>query len=123
MLSQVSAIKRDIPDFDPALEHLYTPRELTLLAEKILLTDPKPCTESPMWLNARMYLKRSCREIYTKAGSPDPSIVSGLYWRTHPDGRGVHTLAQRKDNHASYYKMGQGNLENGDGRLERSLTH
>lgn len=48
------------------------------------------------------YRKR--REIYTTKGTPDPSIVSGIYWRTHPQGRKfVSSLAERKKGSGSYY--------------------
>lgn len=47
---------------------------------------------------------RKRREIYTTMGVPDPSIVSGLYNRTHPQGRKVNNDKQRKTNGASYYR-------------------
>lgn len=33
---------------------------------------------------------RKKREIYNKNGKPDPSFVSGLYWRQHPHGRKIN---------------------------------
>lgn len=47
-ISDTLRIKRDIPDFDPALEFVYSQRELLLLAEKLLLEDQKPGDESPV---------------------------------------------------------------------------
>ena len=96
-ISDTPRVKRDIPDFDPALEFVYTKRELLQLAEKILLEDEKPSSESPVWLNVNQLKQRLKHEIYCSAGVPDPSIVSGLYWRTHPEGRRWRTPAQRKE--------------------------
>lgn len=51
---------------------------------------------------------RRRREIYTESddamGVPDPSIISGLYHRTHPQGRKVNSKEQRKRNGASFYR-------------------
>ena len=105
-LSDVSAIKREVPDYNPALEFEYTKRELLLLAEKMLLEDEKPCREDPAWLNADRYKHRSKHEIYCAAGTPDPAIASGLYWRTHPEGRRWRTPEERRG---------------GDGELDRSF--
>jgi hypothetical protein len=102
-LTNVAEIKRSIPDFDHSIEFEYTPRELILLAEKILLTDERPCTADPMWLNAAMYKMRVRREIQTANGTPDPAIVSGMYWRTHPDGRPWNTDQRAKDGGRSFY--------------------
>lgn len=48
--------------------------------------------------------QRRRREIYTTIGTPDPSIVAGIYNRTHPQGRKVNSLAQRQKNGASWYR-------------------
>jgi hypothetical protein len=82
----------------------YTRRQLTLMADHILAQDPKPESEHPMILNEGMYERRLRREIYCKEGTPDPEIVSGLYWRTHPQGRKVNSDEQRDRNGASYYR-------------------
>jgi hypothetical protein len=87
MLSATTRIRDEVPDFDPDLADQYTQRELRLLAEKILLTDPKLASEEPAWLNATSYRYRLAHEIYTASGVPDPAIASGMYWRTHPNGR------------------------------------
>ncbi len=48
--------------------------------------------------------QRRRREIYTAEGTPDPNIVSGMYNRTHPQGRKVNTEAQRKSHGAAFYR-------------------
>lgn len=48
--------------------------------------------------------QRKRREIYNAIGTPDPSIVAGIYNRTHPEGRKVNSPEQRKKNGASYYR-------------------
>jgi hypothetical protein len=102
-ISDVWSIKREIPDFDPALEFEYTRRELLLLAEKILLEDQKPPYEEPAWLNGPTMNDRIKREIYCSAGTPDPSIVEGMYWRTHPQGRPWLSEDERRGSGASFY--------------------
>jgi hypothetical protein len=47
---------------------------------------------------------RMSREIYTTVGTPDPEIVSGLFNRTHPQGRKVNSADQRKRHGASFYR-------------------
>lgn len=48
---------------------------------------------------------RKRREIYTSTGdNPDPSIVSGIYNRSHPAGRKVNTDEARKKHGASWYR-------------------
>lgn len=106
MLSEVTEIKRQVPEYDPEVD--YTPNELKLITEAILLRDPKPWNEEPIWLHMEQLLRRAKREVYTSAGTPDPSIVQGMYWRTHPDGRGVNSDEQRSANGASFYKDGKG---------------
>lgn len=101
-LSDPWAIRNWVPDFDPSVD--YTERELLLIAEKILINDPKPPAEHPTWLPAKQLLDRAKREIYCKEGTPDPAIVSGLYWRTHPNGRTVNSLKVRREQAASYYR-------------------
>jgi hypothetical protein len=86
-ISDLGRVKSEVPDFDPALEFEYTQRELLLLAEKMLLEDKKPAEEHPVWLNVAKIKDRLKHEIYCANGIPDPSIVQGLYWRTHPNGR------------------------------------
>lgn len=47
---------------------------------------------------------RRKREIYTSLGYPEPEIVSGLYNRSHPQGRPVNTEKARKEHGAAFYK-------------------
>lgn len=49
-------------------------------------------------------ISRKRREIYNVNGVPDPSIVSGMYNRTHPEGRRVNSDRQRKLNASSFYR-------------------
>lgn len=59
--------------------------------------------DNPILFEEHIYSRRR-REIYTTVGLPDPSIVQGLYNRTHPQGRKVNSPEQRKKNGASYYR-------------------
>lgn len=104
-LSNAAEIRELVPEYDPRKD--YTPNELLLLAEKILLEDTKPVTSHPQILLVDHLMRRKMTEIYVSSGIPDPSIVQGLYWRTHPNGRKVNSEEQRKKNGASYYGMGQ----------------
>lgn len=47
---------------------------------------------------------RQRREIYTTVGTPDPSIVAGIFNRTHPQGRKVNSKDQRQRHGASFYR-------------------
>lgn len=102
-ITDSSRIKAEIPDFDSDREFEYTARELLLLAEKILLEDPKPPREHPTWLSARKLRQRQKCEIYVANGTPDPSVESGMYWRTHPDGRPWVPEHLRRRTDASFY--------------------
>ena len=59
--------------------------------------------DAPILFEEHLY-QRKRREIYTAIGTPDPSIVVGIYNRTHPEGRKVNSKSQRKVNGASYYR-------------------
>jgi hypothetical protein len=59
--------------------------------------------DSPILFEEHIY-SRKRREIYCKAGLPDPNIVQGMYNRPHPQGRKVNSEAQRKKHGASYYR-------------------
>lgn len=50
------------------------------------------------------FQSRRRREIYTTVGTPDPSIVQGIYNRTHPAGRKVNSAEQRRKNGASFFR-------------------
>lgn len=94
-------------------EH-YTPGELDLMADEILRAHSRsidPDTGRPIGIGAdppilfeEHIYSRKRREIYNQNGVPDPNIVSGIYWRTHPQGRKVTTPEQRKKNGASWYR-------------------
>lgn len=101
-VSDGTRIKREVPDYDPA--KTYTQQEIVMLTEKILRCDPKPVQAHPQILLGDHYKERAKREIHTACGTPDPSIVSGLYWRTHPNGRKVNSDEQRQKNGACYYR-------------------
>jgi hypothetical protein len=90
-----------VPEYVPGRK--YTKRELTLMAELMLVEDPKPNNQYPAILTYKTYKDRLKREIYVASGIPDPSIVQGMYWRTHPEGRKVSSEEQRKKNGASFY--------------------
>jgi hypothetical protein len=94
----------------------YSKLELEEMADQILRAhaksiDPKtgkpygpPTTwDEPVLLEEHLYSRRR-REIYNQNGVPDPSIASGNYWRSHPQGRKVNSPEQRKRNGASYYR-------------------
>ncbi len=102
MLSDTQRIKQEVPEFQDGIE--YTPRELLLLAEKMLLEDPKPIGEDPAILLAEHLRHRQAHEIYNANGIPDPSIQSGLYWRTHPQGRNVDPHFYDKAKGRSFYR-------------------
>lgn len=92
----------------------YSPRELEQLADELLLKDAKavdPKTgnkrgiggENPILFYAHLQARRR-REIQPANGVPDPSIVQGIYNRTHKDGRKVNSEEQRRKNGASFYR-------------------
>jgi hypothetical protein len=96
-------IKELVPDFEPAFEFEYTRRELLLLAEKMLLEDPKPSSDWPAYLSAASLRARQKREIYCANGTPEPHIVQGMFWRTHPQGRPWATEEMRRSTGCSFY--------------------
>jgi hypothetical protein len=96
-------IKELVPDFEPAFEFEYTRRELLLLAEKMLLNDSKPGGEHPAYLNAHALRARQKREIYCANGTPEPHIIQGMFWRTHPQGRPWATEEMRRATGCSFY--------------------
>jgi hypothetical protein len=59
--------------------------------------------DAPILFEEHLYQRRR-REIYNASGTPDPSIVAGIYNRCHPDGRKVNSPEQRKKNGASFYR-------------------
>jgi hypothetical protein len=103
-LSDQTRIRNEVPDFDESCD--YTRRELTLLAEKILIEDPRHIDEHPAILLAPHYMDRLRHEIFVSSGVPQPHVVSGLYWRTHPDGRKWWNREERADSEKkrSFYR-------------------
>lgn len=82
--------------------HKYTNFQLTLMADVLLRDDPKPKYESPTILFAEHLKERRRREIYVGSGTPDPSVESGMYWRTHPEGRSARDGERRT--HDGFYR-------------------
>lgn len=80
----------------------YTHPELELMADALIY--------GPGWtadgsiLNYDMYRRRLKHEVYTNLGTPDPSIVSGFYWRTHPQGLPFETKTKRIEGAKSFYR-------------------
>lgn len=81
----------------------YTRKQLTFMADEILRQDDKDIREDPCILLPEHYKDRMRREVYVSTGIPDPSVASGLYWRTHPEGRRVHSDERRKKG-ATFYR-------------------
>ena len=92
----------------------YTPGELDLMADEILRAQSRSIDaetgrpkgikgDAPILFEEHLYARKR-REIYNQNGTPDPSINEGMFWRTHPQGRKVNDLAQRKKHGASYYR-------------------
>jgi len=59
--------------------------------------------ENPILFKDHLDARRR-REIYTANGTPDPEIVSGMYNRTHPQGRKVNSEEQRRKHGASFFR-------------------
>lgn len=65
----------------------------------------------PILFASHLY-NRQRREIYVETGTPDPAFTmdrhgrptTGIYNRSHPQGRKINTKAQRVKNGASYYR-------------------
>lgn len=101
-LSESWRIRNEVEDYDPKKK--YTNRQLLLIAEKILLTDSKPHKEDPVILCAEALLRRSKREIFVGDGVAKEHVQSGIYWRTHPQGRKWRTPEEMKTQGASFYR-------------------
>lgn len=102
-LSDWKRVRNEAPVFLDGVQ--YTERELELMTEKILLDDLecRAANEDPVILLEPHLKARSRTEIYTHGQTPDPAVVSGLYWRTHPRGRGWTSRIERKDVDYSFY--------------------
>lgn len=59
--------------------------------------------ENPILFEEHLQSRRR-REIYVNVGIPDPSIVQGIYNRSHPGGRKVNSLEARRKHGASWYR-------------------
>lgn len=59
--------------------------------------------KNPILFESHLHNRRR-REIYNAEGIPDPSIVSGIYNRFHPNGRKINSLDQRRRNGAGWYR-------------------
>ncbi len=59
--------------------------------------------KNPILFEQHMY-ERQKREILNENGVPEPSLVKGFYYRTHPEGRKVNSEKARKENGASYFR-------------------
>lgn len=103
-------------EYDPekAARGEYTARDLERFADQMLrqqanAVDPDTGKrrgidgENPILFAEHEYARKR-REIFTESGTPDPSLVSGIYNRTHPQGRKVNSEEQRRRNGASFYR-------------------
>lgn len=59
--------------------------------------------DNPILFEEHLQSRRR-REIFPANGVPDPSIVAGIYNRTHPQGRKVNSEEQRRKNGASFFR-------------------
>jgi hypothetical protein len=59
--------------------------------------------DNPILFEEHLQSRRR-REIFPNNGTPDPSIVAGIYNRVHPQGRRVNSKEQRERNGASFYR-------------------
>lgn len=95
-------IREEVPDIEEDAK--YSEAELLLLAEKILIEDSRGVKDEPAILLVPHMRHRQAHEVYTAQGVPDPSIVQGMYWRTHPNGRAFRTDAEGKAENG-FYRM------------------
>jgi hypothetical protein len=93
-------IEKYVPEFDP--EITYSADQLELLADRLLLDDP--CRDYRSIHIGDQLIDRKRHEIYNANGVPDPSIESGLYWRTHPNGRAWNSRKRREETDAGFYR-------------------
>ena len=80
----------------------YSKYELSLMADELLAG--QHLLGHPVFLTKDQLKQRRKREIYVSTGIPDPSVTSGLYWRTHPQGRKVNSDEQRQKNGSGFYR-------------------
>jgi hypothetical protein len=108
--------KEDLPqleEFDQ--REKLTPWQLDRFADRILWNDiegGRQNFDEPVVLMFEHLHERRKREIYVSSGVPDSALMAEalsvdgqfMYWRTHPQGRHVNSLKQRKKNRASWYR-------------------
>jgi hypothetical protein len=90
-----------IPEYHPGRS--YTRNELEWMADFTIFEHPSYQPDGTI-LSEGMWKSRLKHEIYSTRGTPDPNIVSGLYWRTHPQGLKWRTKEERKELKATFYK-------------------
>jgi hypothetical protein len=102
----------------------YTPAEMDQIATQMLREDANRVLEhtcgnedsteckckrrgiggdNPILFESHLAARKK-REIHTATGVPDPSIISGSYWRAHPEGRPVNSPKDRKDSGVGFYR-------------------
>jgi hypothetical protein len=101
-----------IEEFDD--KKTYKPWELDMFADAWLVRDfdKRRNFDEPVILLEEHELERRKREIYVYSGVPGEEVLDGftspdgqrMYWRTHPGGRKVNSLEQRRGNKASFYR-------------------
>lgn len=105
----------DLEDFNEskAIAGKYTAREMERYADGLLKNEAQaidPDTgkkrgwkgENQVLTEDHLYARRR-REIIVESGTPDPSLVSGFYWRQCEGGRAVNSPEARA-NGSSYFK-------------------
>jgi hypothetical protein len=85
--------------FDPSVKH--SRERLDIYATAFLSVNDVGSDDGVLF-NEHLR-ERGKREIYNAHGFPEPNIVEGMYWRSHPSGRKVNSLEQRRANGTSYY--------------------
>jgi hypothetical protein len=96
-----------VPDYEEGVR--YNERQLGYLADKMLILNPDPDRPVLFWAQVR---SRKRREILTDRGVPDPSIVQGMYWRTHPRGRAWWNYEERQDDEKKHGFYREANAAN-----------
>lgn len=81
----------------------YNQWELERMADVMLFEDPEWDPTRGI-LNPDQWKARIKHEIYVGIGTPDPSVVQGLYWRTHPQGLNWYSKEERKGTRRSFYR-------------------
>ncbi len=106
--------KPDHIEFDPekAKAGKYTKTQLEIIADQMLREQANEIEEEtgkkrglkgddPILFYEHLRQRRR-REIHSNSGMVDPSVVSGMYWRSDPSGRKVNNEAARKKGAAWY---------------------